>query len=444
LFAKDGETLDVEINHNYSRESQRAEFLTDFLDPESNGDFFYRDFISERRKLTTTNVDYVNPLGEDSKLEIGAEVRVTRTENNYLTGADDNYDPNDPSQVEPAAHDSDYNYDIDIYSAYGTYGQKIGKFGYQFGLRLGSYKVHAAEYGETKYEDDYFTVYPSASMTYSPTEKNMWQLSYSRRVDRPSLEQTKPIREFSTPRVTSLGNPGLDPQFTNSIELNYTRTLEKGSITAGVYGRIINDQISRVLYPDPENEQKQIMSFVNFDTNTAFGFEVSANYKITKWWDVQPSVDFSSIKQTGAVSVLNQETDEFEFMNREVTSSALNARLNSNFRATKSLRFLIFGFYRSNVEGIQFESKPMYKVDAGGRYSFMKDKATLSVRFNDIFNTQQFGFDGDVPYPQTGTFGWESRSVYIGLNYAFGAGKNRALQRRQRENDTQQGGGGFF
>src|SRR5690606_20428387 len=109
-------------------------------------------------------------------------------------------------------------------------------------------------------------------------------------------------------------------------------------------------------------------------------------------------------------------------------------------KATKSLRFLLFGFYRSGVDGIQFNSKEMYKIDAGARYSFLKDKATLSIRYNDIFNTQQFAFEGDNPYPQTGHFGWESQSVYIGFNYMFGAGKNRELQRKQRDDNTKQGG----
>lgn len=434
LFKKEGETLDIEINHDYYREVQRGEFTTDYVvDTPEHQDNFQLDFIGERRKLTTANIDYVNPINEKTTFELGAEARVTRTESNYLTSADD------ASDDELAAHDSDYNYDIDIYSAYGTYGQKLGKFGYQLGLRFESYKVHAAEFGETKYKDDYITFYPSASMTYSPTEKNMFQVSYSRRVDRPSLEQTKPIREFSTPTVTSLGNPELDPQFTNSVEINYTRTLENGSISAGIFGRLINNEISRVLYPDPIEPEKQILSFINYDNNTAFGFELSANYKITKWWDVQPAIDFSSIRQKGAVA-----TESDGFINREVTASAFNARMNSNFRATKSLRFLIFGFYRGGVQGLQWESEPMYKIDAGARYSFLKDKATLSVRFNDIFDTQEFGFDGDVPYPQSGKFGWESQSVYVGLNYMFGAGKNRALQRKQRDNNTQQGGGGFF
>jgi len=441
LFKRDGETLDVEVNHDYFNETQRGIYRTDFDDP-GIVDGFDLDYTADRRKLTTANIDFVNPLNEKTTLELGAEARITRTESRYLTTMDDSFVPG--SGPQPAAHDSDYNYDVDIYSAYATYGQKLGKYGYQLGLRGESYRVHAAEYGVEKYKDNYVTAYPSASMTYSPTEKNMFQISYSRRVDRPSLEQTKPIREFSTPRVTSLGNPELNPQFTNSVELNYTRTLEKGSVTSGIFGRLIDHEISRVLYPDPENQDKQILTYANFDTNTAFGFELSANYKINKWWDVQPSVDFSSIRQKGLVSLRDPDTGDFNFTDREVTASALNARLNSNFKATKSLRFLLFGFYRGGVQGLQFKSQPMYKIDAGGRYSFLKDKATLSIRFNDIFHTQRFAFDGDAPYPQKGQFTWESHSVYVGFNYMFGTGKNKALQRKQRDDNTVQGGGGMF
>jgi outer membrane receptor protein involved in Fe transport len=67
-------------------------------------------------------------------------------------------------------------------------------------------------------------------------------MSYSRRVDRPGLEQTKPIREF-----VSVGNPELEPQFTNSLELNYTKTIKRSTITTGVFVRSINNEINRIL-----------------------------------------------------------------------------------------------------------------------------------------------------------------------------------------------------
>ena len=430
LTKKEGETLDLEINHSIYSGDQLANFRTTFNNP-SIPTSAYSDDISEKRENSTINLDYVNPLNEKSKLEMGAETRIVRTQNNYTTN-------------NSSLSNSNYDYDLDIHSAYVTFGQKFKKIGYQLGTRFESYKVNAKLNNVTAFKDDYITLYPSASMTYSLSEKDQFQMSYSRRVDRPSLGQTKPIREFSTPRVTSIGNPELQPQFTNSVELNYTKTVSKGSITTGVFVRTINNEINRVLYPDPQNQDKQIMSYDNFDTNTAYGFEASLNYKINSWWDIQPAVDLSSITQKGLVSMFNTTTNSFDFVTKEVNASAFNARFNSNFKATKSLRFLLFGFYRSGVDGVQFNGKEMYKIDAGGRYSFLKDKATLSVRFNDIFDTMKAGFYGDNPYPQTGQFTWESQSVYVGFNYMFGTGKNKSLQRKQRDSNTKEGGGGLF
>jgi hypothetical protein len=49
---------------------------------------------------------------------------------------------------------------------------------------------------------------------------------------------------------------------------------------------------------------------------------------------------------------------------------AFNARLNSNFKANKKPAFLIIWILQICVDGIQFNGKEMYKIDAGGRYSF--------------------------------------------------------------------------
>ncbi|UMY65622.1 MULTISPECIES: TonB-dependent receptor domain-containing protein [unclassified Flavobacterium] len=428
LFKKEGETLDVELNFNESKELQDITFSPTAASPIAP----YNDFKREVRVGKTANVDYVNPLSEKSTLEVGAEARLMRSSNIFRT----------TGVLIPNAVTS---YDFDIYSAYATYGQRFDKFSYQIGARFESYKVKAIYNGNTDFKDDYITVYPSAYLTYTPSEKNSWQMSYSRRVDRPSLEQTTRLPEFSTSRIISVGNPSLDPQFTNSLEVNYTRMLEKGSLTAGVFFRLINDEISRILYPNPSDEENRlIMTFDNFRDNTAFGFELSTNYKLTKWWDVQPAIDFSSIRQRGVVSIRNLTTADFDPTEVTITANAFNARINSNFKATKQLSFLLFGFYRGGVNGVQNDSREMYKVDSGMRYSFLSDKASLSLRFNDMFNTMRYAFDAEHPYPSHGAFYWESRSLFISFNYRFGAGKNRALQRRQRDDNTKQGGGGFF
>ncbi|MNR69220.1 hypothetical protein D3C85_1943190 [compost metagenome] len=56
----------------------------------------------------------------------------------------------------------------------------------------------------------------------------------------------------------------------------------------------------------------------------------------------------------------------------------------------------------------------------------------------------KYAFDTQNPYPQTGQFKWESQTVYVGLTYNFGGGKIKNLQRKQREDNTNKGGGGMF
>ncbi|MCW4470554.1 TonB-dependent receptor [Flavobacterium sp. MFBS3-15] len=437
-FTKEGHTLDFEANYNDSRSTQDVRYRTV---TGTETPVLYADRLIDDRTNVTANLDYVNPLTEKSKLELGAEARLIRTDNTYNT--------TNPNVTNPNLMDSGYTYDVDIYSAYATFGQRFEKFSYQLGARFESYQVNNDfNNGQAVFKDDYFTVYPSAYLTYTPSVSNMYQLSFSRRVDRPSIEQTKPVREFSTPLLTSLGNPELLPQFTQSVEFNYTRMFGQGSsITGGVYYRFINDEINRIFYPDEstENTQDQIMSFGNFDKNSAYGFELSANYKIFKWWDIQPAIDFSSISQRGTVSVLEPGSDDdYEMVERSVDVNAFNARLNSNFRVNQRLSFLLFGFYRGAVNGVQNESKDMYKIDSGARYSLLDNKMSLSLRFNDMFNMMHYGFSADNPFPQSGEFRWESRTVYFGLNYMFGAGKNRAMQRKQRDDNTKQSGGGMF
>jgi outer membrane receptor protein involved in Fe transport len=439
IFKKEGHTLDFEANYSENKETQYASFDTQTTRSDNTTTaILYDDFITGKRKLSTYNVDYVNPLNDKTTLEAGAEARITKTENDYLT---------DNPLIPAGEQLSSYTYDTNIYSAYVTFGQKFSKLSYQVGARLESYKVAAnLNNGAGKFDDDYITLYPSAYLTYNLNDKNTLQFSYSRRVDRPSLEQTKPIREFSTPLITSFGNPELRPQFTNSIEVNYTKTMENGSVTAGVFVRSINDPISRILYPDDSdaNGEKQIMTFTNYDHNTAYGFEVSLNYKITKWWNITPSIDFSNINQQGIVFMYDPVTQTSKAIEREVAVSAFNARMNSNFKVNKRLSFLAFGFYRGPIDGVQQNSHEVYKIDAGARYNLLDNKLNISLRCNDIFNTIVYSSDMLSPYPQTARFTMESRTVYLGLTYSFGGANIKKLERKQRDDNTNKGGGGMF
>jgi len=421
-FKKEGHNIEFEVNYNKNDSPERAYF--EF----PNSGFSYTNQVETLGKNIISNIDYVNPITETTKLELGLESRDEETDNSFNVNN---------------AYSSDFSYKRTLYSGYATFGKQWKKWSAQAGARVEQYNVDAlfrkAGESDAKFEDDIFTIYPSAFLTYNPTDKNSFNFNYSRRVDRPSIQQINPIREWSTPTIDSEGNPDLVPQFTNSFELNYTRKTGIGSITSGVFYRIIQDEITRVVYTNPTNPNKQILSYDNFDNNNAFGVEISGNLDFRKWWSANFGIDAYSKKVKGTIE---NTTGDFEFVTIDAT--VFNARINNTFKANKNLRFQLFAMYRGIDKGLQFERTPMWKMDTGASYNILKGNGTISARLSDIFQTMNFAFNGQKPYKTEGEFNWESRTVYLGFNYKFGAGKNRALQRKQRDKNETQGSGGLL
>lgn len=440
-FAKEGHSLELEVDHNIFDSEEVADFNLSGNYPIPD----YTDFVDTERTQTTINLDYVQPLDSVSRLEAGLQSRLFETDVDYSsTGL--SFDAG--GNLVPTAM-TEFVYDMDIYSAYASYSRQAGKWSYQLGLRLESVEVQADTNQVRAFTDSYTELYPSGFVSYAPGEKDQLQFSISRRVDRPGLTQVNPIREFATPLISSFGNPALLPQFTFSYELNYTRRFKLGSLTAGAFYRTISDEINRALFLDRLDLNRIILSFDNFDDTDAFGIEVSSNLKPVNWWSINASFDLYQQTQRGFSESLppgipDPSVDDIITESISVNNTVWNFRMNNSFKAGKDLTFQLFGLYRGRNQTLQFLQEPMYFINAGARYSFAQGKGTLSLNVNDIFNWMQAEISAGQPIPQTGVFTWESRTLYLGMSYRFGSGKNRALSRKRRDNNTKQGGGGMF
>lgn len=414
-FTKEGHSIELEVDYNTLKSDTNNDFDFSGNTPLAN----YDEFIDDTRTNTTINVDYINPLSDNTTLEIGLETRLRRTENTYTTDRID-------------FQNSDFRYNRDIHSFYSTFSQSLGKWQYNIGMRLEDYNVdtqfNEVSEPEFTFTDKLFNIYPSGFLKYSPSaeSKNSYQVSFSRRIDRPSLNQINPIRQLSTPQLILSGNPSLVPQFTNSIELNYSRRLDKGNFTFGGFYRRINDEINRRGFFDEDNPTVLIVDYDNFDSNDAYGLELSANYRPTNWWSLNGSFDVYSRTQKGFI----------EGEPVEVNNTLMNAKLNNSFKATKNLTFQLFTFYSGKQSVLQYDLKDNFFMNAGARYNFAEGKGTLSVNFNDIFRTQRFAFETFRTIIQEGQFKTDSRTVYLGLAYRFGSGKNKSVKRKKRDKNV--------
>ena len=441
-FDEEGQNIELEVDHNIFEgfgdtnnsfnNSQRPNFIED-----TNTD----------RNRTTINLDYTKPLSETAKLELGLQARLF---DNSIFYESDGREQNIDGDYIPTT--TRFDYTRDIYSAYATYGKTLEKWSYQLGLRAETVNVDSEAFKEDlasneqltiPFENDYFELYPSAFFTYTPSEKNSYQFSYSRRIDRPGIGQVNPLPEFNTALISQFGNQELLPQFTNSMEVNYTRKLEKGSITTGVFYRLIEDEIQQAILIDRTNTDRLILTNLNFDNTSAYGVELSSNYRPTKWWSVNASFDLFSQTQKSVAESFNTNGD-IVLNTVEVDNVAYNFRAFNNFKVSNSLSFSVFGMYRGKNKNIQFEMSDMLMVNLGMRYSFLEDnRASFSLSYNDIFDTMFAQFEGKRPFLQRGQFNWESQQISGRLSYRFGGGKYRAKSRKRRDNDEKEGGGLF-
>lgn len=412
-FGKEDHNIVLDAIYSTSENDDKRNYLNTFPVDE------FSEWRDAENKNTRINLDYTNQIIDGGKIEAGVQFRQENMTNNMST-----------DQAMALSPIVAYDFTRDIYSAYVNYGQTFGKFGMQVGVRAEMVEENAdfmIATGAGSFKSDYSEFYPSAFLTYDISEKGQLLLNYSRRVDRPGVNQLTPVPEWSTPTMQSEGNPDLKPQFTNSYELGYLQRFKGGSLNATVFYRKVNDVIFR--YIEQRDSITTVQRFVNYDDSESYGLEVSANYKPLKWWSFNASFDVFANK--------------FYLDNEEVTGTPYNFRINNNITLMKGLSLQNFFMYRGPFKFIQGEMQPMWRMDLGMRYSFMDGKAAFTARVSDIFKT--FHAEAHITHPVAGLgqFNWESQTLYVGFSYNFGGDVRKRNIQQESNQSGPSGGIGF-
>ncbi|MDO5510520.1 MAG: TonB-dependent receptor [Weeksellaceae bacterium] len=400
-----------------------------------------QDVRNNNRRL---RADYTLPVWEKGKFEIGTQyLGDNRTETFLTTQRLPVYGPAGNITDALEAHDIDFSFIRDIYAGYVNLGYQWEKFGMQLGMRIenqvekldvlltGSSDI-PSESANIDRNDVYF--YPSAFFTYKLTESDQLSLNYSRRVDRPGPWSMSPVRNWQTATARQEGNPNLRPQFTDSYEIGYLKTFGRtGNINASIFYRNVNDFMTQLISVDELNPNIVIMRTENLDNRYAWGAETSWYLRLRDWWSTNGGLNYY-------VNEMKSVLPDGNF--REVVQNQFVARMSNDFTLAKNTRLQLFTMYNGGQQTLQGETLSMFRQDIGIRQNFAGGKGTITARLSDIFNTFYARSANVIPYVQTGSFRWESRTLYVGLQYNFG-GKVRTRADKQRNQGEQGGGIGF-
>ncbi len=458
LFPKAGREWTADINYNAGKNSNNNNIRTDYYAmPGKVFDRMYsqQQFGKSDNENLVFQTDYANPINDKSKFELGGRISI-RTNNSNTR------------YVFPGRNDSTVNYKNEdrVYAAYSTYSGRAGNFGYQLGLRAES----SLNEGILDFKQPYTTefpisLFPSIFLSQKLTETSDLQLNYSRRINRPNFFQLFPFTDFSDSSNISQGNPDLKPEFTNSLELAFSKSFEnRDNFIASVYFKNTNDLITRFLSEQVDPVTKQeffVNTFINANSSYVTGLELTSRNKLAKFWDITSNANFFTSK----IDLANAP-DPDQFL-------SYFFKLNNTIKFPKNITLQVSADYQSKIvsspggggggrggfggggfggggggSASQGFIRPNYGVDAGLRYEFLKNRvASLSLNINDIFRTKKYNAYS-ASYTQAGFLQFEQDAVRrrdpqvfrLNFNYRFGKFDASLFKRK---NNRSEGEGGM-
>ena len=461
LFPKQGRELTADFNYNTSSNSGSGDYTTQYYN--TNGSILgdpalQRLTSSGSSTYWTVQSDYTSPVGK-GKFESGLRAAV-RDNKNVNDNAAFDYDLNKFIIIPSAS--SNYKYTDEVYAAYSTYSNKLGEnFSYQLGLRAESsqYRGTLLSTGETfsnKYPIEFF---PSVFVTQTLSPGQDMQLNYSRRINRPNFWQQIPYYDVSDLLNIRVGNPALKPEFTNSFELNYSKSLGSGhSLLTSAYFKQTNNLITNyqsrqydVPLPDGKLDSAMVISYINANSSRSYGLEITSKNPLAKWANVTTNLNFynARIDNSGIDEKLGVN-DRWAFFGKMNFDFKLPANFTIQLSGDYQSRTLVpqggggrgGGFFGGSNSAAQGYINPNYGVDVAIRKDFMKDKkASVTLSVNDVLKSRIYD-----SHSENSVFiqdSWRKRDAQIfRLNFSYRFGKFDVSLFKRKNNRTGGDSGG--
>jgi len=429
-FDKRNHELNASVQYSLSREDNTLNITQRNLDfnnnPVDNTPYLENDYTKEKYDFLIVSADYIHPLKEDkdrpmklkSKYELGFKTTFRKTDDNFSV---DSYDYSSGLWLPNNILSNDFLYNEHIYAVYGTFENNYKKFGYQVGLRLeqAMTKSEQKTLDET-YDKNYFSWFPSIFLKQGIADNLDLQLSYTRRINRPRMQNLNPFVDYSDPQNLRYGNPDLNPEYINGIELGAVKYFTTISLTASGFYRITEDVITRFITVDSTGIST--VTFENLDQARTYGMEFIATGSLAKWWFLNGS--FSYFR-----TIIDGNLNSSEMNN---SGYSWTSKLMSNMTFKDLFDVQLSFFYQGENVTVQGTTEPFYSIDFTAKKDFFDKRMSLGFRISDIFQTQKFGFNSS-----TNTFNSnfertrDSRTFFLTFTYRIGTDDKK--QKRQKQ-----------
>jgi outer membrane receptor protein involved in Fe transport len=410
-FSQPGHKLNASFNYTFDREDEKYFFTNttpSFIEEESF-------FLIADQKVVDVALDYSKPL-KNGFLETGFKFR------NRIIPTDMQFNPSDENSVLDTGADGKAEYKEIIPAVYTNYTYETENWEAEAGLRL--------EYVNLEYQVDpnhntcqsngynYFQPFPNARISYKINDKNRLSAFYNRRVDRPDEVDIRIFPKYDDAEIIKVGNPALNPQFTNSFELGYKNQWNKGYLYTALYHRITDGTITRIATTEGDSN---LIYNVSHNAGNSFntGLEIVVDKKLSDVWSANLNMN-GYYNKIDAFSVLNKYPVDNTISISEQTAYSGNIKLNVLAKLPKEIEAQLTSIYLAPDIIPQGKIKSRFSIDFGIKKPIQNNKGELFLNATDLFNTlvikkevngETFNFISNDYY--------ETQVIRLGYKYKF-------------------------
>ena len=265
----------------------------------------------------------------------------------------------------------------------------------------------------------YDNLYPSLLLSHQAGRFSQ-SLSYRSSETRPSFQELNTGTVYANRYLRQIGNSQLEPS--KRHEFQYQASY--GDLFLQASYTYVKDYITSIIEPDSDDPQIGYITWTNIDHCWNWGSFLGYRHR---WGFYEPQVQ-AGIQQ-GFIKAISMGKEKsfhdpyyiFSLYNGFHLPKGWYLNLSFSYRSSGTYEYLTI----NSVHNFDFQ---LYK-------SFLKDRLSLSLNVNDIFNTKRQKTDGTYGNVRFQQQKWEdTRSVQLRLTYRF----NQAKKQYRGENSAQE------
>jgi outer membrane receptor protein involved in Fe transport len=388
---------------------------------------------------STLQIDYQTPISTNQILEFGGKgiLRKVNSDYDYLVAPNAATDyTSDPTRAKGAL---DYTQQIGgVYTAYTFSTPK--KYNFKTGLRYEYTTIDAVDEKNINFNiPAYGVLVPSINVSKSLKEGTTLKVGYSRRMQRPGLQQLNPNFNTLNPRSITVGNPQLSPEFTNNVELGLSTRFKQTFVNISLFGNETSNAISQVrsIY---DSSGAIITKFENIGNQRNIGLNFFGNVYLMPKWTLNGGFDVAYNFLEGQILENN--------LSKTISNKGFNAggRLMTNMTLKNGWTVQGFGgMFGARVQ-LQGRMGGGFMYSLGVKKDFNNKKGSFGIAAENFLSNSTGMMRSELrtaTLNQTSVNNVFNRGIRVNLAYKFGKmGFEPPKKTRSVRNDDVKDGGG--